>query len=116
MSLVEALMVIAVNPEEPGGADYRRRLGAGRYVNLVGRGLSVLAIVAVAGQVLDQPAAEGDVQQLHPAAEGQYRHIRRQGIIQRAKFQFVQRGVQFQPGVGVRFLAVTHRVNVRAAG
>jgi hypothetical protein len=75
----------------------------------------VVGVADVVGQVLDQRAAERDVQQLHAAADPEHRQV----AFQRAQRQRDLRAVAVGPGVGglgMALDAVGARVDVRAAG
>ena len=112
LRLVKALVVQAVDLEETSHADHRRCLGAGRQVYLVGHCFTGIGpgiasgLVTVAGQVLDQPASAGDVEDLHPSADGQYGHVMLQGVMEQAQIQVVQPAVHYQASRWIGFLII----------
>ena len=58
------------------------------------RGVQVVAVADRVGQVLDEGAAEGDVQQLHAAADAEHRHL----ALERGAGQRDLEGVALGPG------------------
>jgi len=108
LGFIQTLVMQAVDLEETGHANHGRCLGARRKVYLVGHifaGIR-LGLVTVAGQVLNQPAPAGDVEDLHPPADCQHRHVMLQRVMEQTQVQVVQRAVDFQAGLRVGFLIV----------
>ena len=67
------------------------------------------------GQVLDEGAATGDVEQLHPAADAEDGKVALEGTADEGELEAIALGPS-APGLGVWGGAVGGRVDVRAAG
>ena len=118
--LVDALVVMGLGGvQELAGGVRRQRLGdeADVVVGLVEvAGHAPVVLVAEGlGQVLDERAAKGDVEDLHAAADAEHRHVELGGAPDEGELEGVALAAPAL-GLGVGLGAVGGRVHIDAAG
>ena len=77
---------------------------------------SIVVSVSMARKVLNEAAAKGDVEQLHPPTDGQNRHVFRQCVFQCFQLHIVQRTTEIQVGIQLGRCPIELGVHVGTTG
>ena len=93
----------------------RARLERHVVVGVLTRSVLVLVVADEVRKMLDEVAAEADVQHLAPAADGEQGHVAREGPVQESQLGAVPL-LEHPVRLRVRIVAVRRRIEVGAAG